>query len=326
MPEQIVKKKIYFFLLACVFVVLLGILGCQYWIIRSQGYEIISLRNESISNRSDAEDMRRKLIGLNPYAELPSKERVRFELIEEEVFPFGNDERILNIYTGDHLSLSYIIEGDIVGFMKYIGEENGTSFRADFVHYKDVESFDYHDYLLDIKGDGDRRYLILASLCVGTAAIMHGYLLDAKDDFSIVGKIPVREFITYPKHNPDLVFDYEDRIGNYGWDNGFIRITMKIQKGKFPVYIQQEKEEFSLKKYEDELKKEHFWIEAEREIVFDKLCCDLFTRGELFYLDQYAHQLGFTDEEVKEWKKCYMSLIKSSELYDYIEQYVSKGY
>ena len=126
MPEQIVKKKIYFFLLACVFVVLLGILGCQYWIIRSQGYEIISLRNESISNRSDAEDMRRKLIGLNPYAELPSKERVRFELIEEEVFPFGNDERILNIYTGDHLSLSYIIEGDIVGFMKYIGEENGT--------------------------------------------------------------------------------------------------------------------------------------------------------------------------------------------------------
>ena len=62
MPEQIVKKKIYFFLLAFVFVILLGILGFQLWIIRSQGYEIVSLRNESISNQAEAEDMRRKLV------------------------------------------------------------------------------------------------------------------------------------------------------------------------------------------------------------------------------------------------------------------------
>lgn len=55
-------------------VILLLALGYQIWIIRSQGYEITTLRNENISNRSDVEDMRRKLVEVaNSFNKQPRK-------------------------------------------------------------------------------------------------------------------------------------------------------------------------------------------------------------------------------------------------------------
>ena len=56
-------------------VILLLALGYQYWIIRGQGYEIVSLRNENISNRNDAEDMRRKLMELTNDFQLIPREK-----------------------------------------------------------------------------------------------------------------------------------------------------------------------------------------------------------------------------------------------------------
>lgn len=315
--------------------ILLIALGYQAWIIRGQGYEIMTLRHANIANEDSMEDMRRKII-FNEHAELPPMEQVRFELVPKGVIV--QEEGILNIYTADHLSLSYLIEEDYVGFMKRTGEEDASSFRAVFERYKDIDSFDYRDYLLDLKGDGDNRYLILASLCSGTAANMHGYLLDAKDDFSVVGRIPVRESISYPKHNPDLVFDFEDRIGSFGWDSGYISARLKIQKGKFPVWIQKDIDAFSFKKYEDALKplsgsesdnltkEEAQFFSWKREIVFDKLCCELFVRGELFKLENYAFQLGFKDEETKQFKESCMRLIRSSELYPYIDKCTPQRY
>ena len=56
-------------------VILLLALGYQYWIVRSQGYEITTLRNENISNRSDAEDMRRMLMELTNDFQLIPREK-----------------------------------------------------------------------------------------------------------------------------------------------------------------------------------------------------------------------------------------------------------
>jgi len=44
--------------------ILLLVLGIQAWTIRSQGYEIISLRNDNIANRSDLDALRLKIIGM----------------------------------------------------------------------------------------------------------------------------------------------------------------------------------------------------------------------------------------------------------------------
>ena len=114
--------------------------------------------------------------------------------------------------------------------------------------------------------------------------------------------------------------------------------TLKIQKGKFPVWVQKDIDTFSFKKYEDALKplassefdnltkEEAQIISWKREIVFDKLCCELFVRGELFKLENYAFQLGFKDEETKQFKESCMRLIRSSELYPYIDKCTPQRY
>ena len=65
--NAIIKKIVIVFLLVA--------LGFQFWIIRSQGYEITTLRNENIANRADAEDMRRMLAELTNDFELIPREK-----------------------------------------------------------------------------------------------------------------------------------------------------------------------------------------------------------------------------------------------------------
>lgn len=147
-----------------------------------------------------------KIAPLPPKKDLDADKPVRFERILSDMLY----AKTLNIYSGDRLSFTHEMNHEFLGFMKYDGDDGPDSFKVIFRSFE--EPFDYHDYLLDMKGDGDYRYLILGDLCSGTAATMEGYLIDAKDDFSLVGRIPVREFISYPKHNPDLIFDFFERI------------------------------------------------------------------------------------------------------------------
>jgi len=258
-------------------------------------------------------------------------ENVRFERIMDEC---GYDI-ILNIYSGDHLSFSHEANHEHVGFMKYNGNDGEDSFKTVFCSFD--EPFDYHDYLLDMKGDGDYRYLILGDLSNGTAATMEGYLIDAKDDFAIVGRIPVREFISYPKNNPDLIFDFFERIDYMGaLDGGYIHIKMRIQKGKEPQYVETEKRPFSIKVFEKELldtkivkrlsTKDDTGFNFDdpipwyKEVAFHKLCGELFSNGELDKLHDYAKQMGFSETEISEWESECMKLIHTLELYEYVHK------
>ena len=67
---HILKKSI-----CGVVVLLLLMLIFLQWIIRGQGYEITTLRNENIVNRADAEDMRRKLMDLTNDFQLILREK-----------------------------------------------------------------------------------------------------------------------------------------------------------------------------------------------------------------------------------------------------------
>ena len=259
----------------------------------------------------------------------PLPQNVQFELIKDQ----WDMERALSIYSGGRLSFSHDANHEYLGFMKYDGDDGEDSFKTVFCRFE--EPFDYHDYLLDMKGDGDHRYLILGDLCSGTAATMEGYLLDAKDDFSLVGRIPVREFISYPKHNPDLVFDFFERIHYFGsLDGGYIHIKMKIQKGEKPQYVETEKRPFSIKEFEKELLDDrivkslsskddtgfHFDtpIPYCREVAFHKLCCELFSNGELDKLHDYAKQMGCSEVEIREIESECMEYIHGCELYKYV--------
>ena len=164
---------------------------------------------------------------------------------------------------------------------------------------------------------------------------MHGYLLDAKDDFAIVGKIPVRELISYPKNNPDLIFDFFERIDYMGaLDGGYIHIKMKIQKGKDPQYVETEKHPFSEKVFEKELldtrivkrlstRDDTGFIFDDpvpycKEVAFHKLCGELFSNGELDKLHDYAKQMGFSETEIQKLEGECMKLIHRLDLYEYV--------
>jgi len=255
---------------------------------------------------------------------------VRFERILSED---GIFDEALNIYSGDRLSFSHNVNHEHIGFMKYDGDDGEDSFKTVFCSFE--EPFDYHDYLLDMKGDGDYRYLILGDLSTGTAAIMEGYLLDVKDDFAVVGEIPVREFISYPKHNHDLIFDFFERIQYFGWaDGGYIHIKMKLQKGKSPQYVETEKCPFSIKEFEEKLlgaeivkklsSKDdtgfHFNdpVLLCKEVAFHKLCGELFSNGELDKLHDYAKQMGYSEEEIRKLENECMARISGCSLFKYV--------
>ena len=52
------------------------------------------------------------------------------------------------------------------------------------------KNFKYQDYLLDIKGDGDYRYLIVYTWHGGNSRFCEdGYLIDTKDNFAIIGRV-----------------------------------------------------------------------------------------------------------------------------------------
>ena len=72
------------------------------------------------------------------------------------------------------------------------------------------KNFDWRTKLLDLKGDGDFRYLIIADYHTGSSPEdMKGYVIDTKDNFKHIATIPVGEAFDLPYHNPKLIFEGE---------------------------------------------------------------------------------------------------------------------
>ena len=95
--RRIVKKSI----VSSVFAILFVALGFQFWIILNQGYEITTLRNEIISNRADAEDLRRKQIDMNTSAES-----------KQEELSVDKESKLLQSYRKEFESFTKMFEGE----------------------------------------------------------------------------------------------------------------------------------------------------------------------------------------------------------------------
>ena len=64
--------------------------------------------------------------------------------------------------------------------------------------------------LLDLKGDGDFRYLIIGNCHTRSASDgMKGYVIDVKDNFKHIATIPVGEAFDLPYTNPKMIFNGE---------------------------------------------------------------------------------------------------------------------
>lgn len=72
------------------------------------------------------------------------------------------------------------------------------------------KNFDWRTKLLDLKGDGDFRYLIIADYHTGSSPEdRKGYVIDTKDNFKHIATIPVGEAFNLPYTNPKLILDEE---------------------------------------------------------------------------------------------------------------------
>ena len=90
-------------------------------------------------------------------------------------------------------------------------DKDNNKMRLTFTPYNfEGKNFDWRTKLLDLKGDGDFCYLIIADYHTGSSPEdMKGYVIDVKDNFKHIATIPVGEAFDLPYHNPKLIFDGE---------------------------------------------------------------------------------------------------------------------
>ena len=106
--------------------------------------------------------------------------------------------------------------------MKFLQKSSeGNSFRATFEF---AESGDYKPFLLDLTGDGDKRYLILTEYLGGNDAFNYR----GKDNFSLLGEVPAGEICDYPTGNKEFIFTLSDSIACFG-AQGYATVSVQIR-------------------------------------------------------------------------------------------------
>ena len=208
-----------------------------------------------------------------------------------------------------------------IGFMVPVGD-NKHRFEFKGIYKQDEKNFKYQDYLIDIKGNGDKRYLLVTNWGGGNhGPYAHGYLIDTKDNFAIIGRVPTAEICDYPMPNEELVFQYYDVLEYFTpTAPAQVFIEYKLQKGKMPQWIGKtgDIKSFSLESYEKMLEDKN-WSDA-RIYALATLYCDLASLGLLKHFCTSAQSLGFSNEEIADTGEYYGEKLRKSKLYKYIKK------
>ena len=108
-----------------------------------------------------------------------------------------------------------------------------------FVHaehnYHEVK--DISPFLVDMKGNGDKRYLLTGLYHGGNYHSWDGVLIDVKNNFAVLGPMKVGEICHFPKHNPELIFDYDQAIYSLWQQEAFISLSFKLRPDAAPEIL-----------------------------------------------------------------------------------------
>ena len=204
-----------------------------------------------------------------------------------------------------------------IGFMKFM-DSDSRKFRACFEFAQ--SGMDYKPFLLDLKGDGDKRYLILTEWFGGNDAFNYkGYLIDTKDNFACLGEVPAGEVCDYPLPNEGFVFTLSDQIAYFGAQGyAAVSVDFKLGKGKKPEPLPGNWGGFSLEPYRAMLKDKY---DRPYDIALLSLYCDLASRGEFSKAARYSMQLGIPATEAGPVYRDFLAAMKRSRLRKYLEQF-----
>ncbi|MBE6368796.1 MAG: hypothetical protein E7056_01385 [Lentisphaerae bacterium] len=246
---------------------------------------------------------------------LCSKTEPDFEIVEnpeskthDRIDFFKNGERVLTL----EFAQPYRI-----GFMQKTADDGALcTYSFDFID----RQCDYRSYLTDIKGDNDKRYLIAANYAGSSSAEPYeAYLLDAADNFNVIGKIPAGENVVYPKNNPELIFDFSEVIADYAnAGQAVITLPMQLIPAQGLACVAVKNTDLDLEVYKNMLAEPTDSRDNLRAAVIGKLYCDLASSGLLKQALKNARQLGFTDKEIVTNGGEVLEKIRRSKFYKYI--------
>ena len=208
-----------------------------------------------------------------------------------------------------------------IGFMVPVGDSKHR-FAFKGIYKRDEQNFKYQDYLIDIKGNGDKRFLLVTNWGGGNhGPYASGYLIDTKDDFAITGRIPTGELYDYPMPNEELIFTYYEGLDYFTpMAPVYVFAEYKLQKGKMPIWIEKvgDIKNFSLEGYRKILE-DKSWDDS-RKYALATLYCNLASLGLLKHFCTSAQRLGFSNKEIAEASEYYGKELRKSKLYKHIKK------
>lgn len=199
------------------------------------------------------------------------------------------------------INFMQLLDDSHEGYNRYSGGKHGNKEIADIT-----------PYLADIKGDGDKRYLLLSFYQGGNDPRIEGVLLDTKDAYSVWGPFLVGETPYLDKQNPKLLFEHTEVLCyTDGKRTADIVLLKKLRRNQEAEYLPRPSGDgLVLLKYRNILKAEY---SNGREFAFASLFGDLASKGRLREMIGYARKLGFTNKEIIQYgNECYQTVRKMS--------------
>ena len=176
-------------------------------------------------------------------------------------------------------------------FVRPYGHKTYTRTSAEF-----PDKVDYQPCLLDLKGDGDARYLIVVEWGGGNDAFNYrGWLVDTKDNFAIAGPVPAGECPDYKTPNPDLIFKFSEEVAYFGV-RGYVSIgfPFKLKTGSMPELIPPPARPAAL--FDGDPAR---YLEDDDEVGICRLYSHLAEIGQLRQAPAVAEELGFPKEAIE---------------------------
>lgn len=268
----------------------------------------------------------------------PKLDRVRMTLLNQDggtkIDPFGEISEypgVLIFRDGDHVLFRQKLNGRFTQFMKWeFGNEEAQDSEV---------SGNWRDHLCDLKGNGQKRYLIFSSCDGGANKTYYDiYVIDAGDGFALLGhftsvtahykynycfdqKIECDTWVCRYKwqNGSGLVFEFPDQIyfgGAMGCAN--LMVTLRFQKGREPEWGGAKAEFFPVGKYRNTLKSARGYDRDGVELFFHRLYCDLAAAGWMKHARNIAAEVGFTPEEIAKYDPEARKALRASKYYKYL--------
>ncbi|MBO7327855.1 MAG: hypothetical protein J6W00_03685 [Lentisphaeria bacterium] len=248
-------------------------------------------------------------------ASVPELEDVKFVYTpqtngKKAKMEFSRDGKVL---------LSLTSKVDRLCFMEEISSaKESNHMRISFSHNHEEKDFDLRTMLLDLHGDDDFRYLLIADYHTGTSPTGHRvYIVDAKNDFKFIAEIDGGEIMDITYGRKHFVFSKEIlNLGYFGVEgDAVVRVPLCFGVGETPR-IMYKKVELTAGYIDDIVKyyqkRQQESVIKDENVIITLLYASLIEDGHFNSAKMIAAKLGYSPEYIEKFHAGIIREIKNS--------------